>query len=159
VNDNIEQKLNEIDEARRMMEFISEPVWSQTKEQTDAEHLKDYEGTLKRTRESFPEMPASTAMNFITLGETGIVLAYVGHSPTSADRARAMVGFLKSMPTVFDNIIEMMGNEIWLRRRCDELLVHNNEQLEENRMQRQNIRQLRAQVEHLLSTIPIPEVA
>jgi hypothetical protein len=156
VNDTINRKIEALENARRMLEFVSTPVWAQTAEQTDAQHVEDYADTLKMTRQAFPEMPELTAMNCILREDTQLVLAYVGNSPTSVDRAKAMVGFLASMPQVIDQFLEGIADEIMLRKRVDELLEHNSNQLFENRAQRQQIRQLQAQVDHLLKTIPTP---
>jgi hypothetical protein len=153
VNDTINRKIEALENARRMLEFVSTPVWAQTAEQTDAQHVEDYADTLKRTRETFPEMPELTAMNCILREDTQLVLAYVGNSPTSVDRASAMVGFLASMPQVIDQFLEGIADEIWLRRRCDELLEHNNEQLFENRAQRRTIVSLKAREAWLLEKL------
>jgi hypothetical protein len=92
-----------IEEARRLLPLMQDPVWAATNEQSDADHLSDYAHTLAKTREHFTDMPENTVMNMV-IGDGNVIFALVGNSPESADRARAIVGFLRSMPTLLDQL-------------------------------------------------------
>jgi hypothetical protein len=148
----VEQKLDFIRETRRLLGFFKTPQWAATSEKTDEEHLADYARTLARTRESNPDFPEKTAMNFIENGDD-LVLAYIGNTPSAAERARAMTGFLLVFPELLDEMVDAMADGLMHEARVTELLKHNNEQLMENRAQRQTIRSLQAREQWLLEKL------
>ncbi|WFU52184.1 hypothetical protein QA639_20980 [Bradyrhizobium pachyrhizi] len=148
-----EQMLEYVTEARRLLARVQDPMWAISPEQTDAEHLADYEKTLAKTREAFPEMEGKTVMNMV-MGDGGIVYAFTGHSPTSADRAKALVGFIHTMPFLLDTLVAWVEQQEQHSARVSELLQHNSAQLTENRAQRAIIQQQKTQIVWLLNQIP-----
>ncbi|WLA43971.1 hypothetical protein QNJ95_22110 [Bradyrhizobium elkanii] len=148
-----EQMLAYVADARRLLAQVQDPIWAITPKQTDEEHLADYEVTLARTRVAFPEMEEKTEMNMV-LGEGGIVYAFTGHSPTAADRAKALVGFIRTMPFLLDSLVASLEQKEQHSARVTELLQHNNVQLTENREQRAEIKRLQARVKWLLELVP-----
>ncbi|MCW2077872.1 UNVERIFIED_ORG: hypothetical protein M2193_000047 [Bradyrhizobium japonicum] len=148
-----EQMLAYVAEARRLLAQVQDPIWAVTPKQTDAEHLADYQVTMARTRVAFPEMEETTEMNMV-IGEGGIVYAFTGHSPTAADRAKALVGFIRTMPFLLDSLVASLDQQEQHSARVTELLQHNNAQLTENREQRAQIRRLEARVKWLLELVP-----
>ncbi|MEY9147477.1 hypothetical protein [Bradyrhizobium elkanii] len=151
-----EQMLAYVADARRLLAQVQDPIWAVTPTQTDAEHLADYKSTLARTRVAFPEMEETTQMNMV-LGEGGIVYAFTGHSPTAADRAKALVGFIRTMPFLLDSLVASLEAKEEHSARVTELLQHNNAQLTENREQRAEIKRLQARVKWLLELVPVEQ--
>jgi len=60
---------------------------------------------------------------------------------------------------VLDAVEDLIARETFAEQRINELIASNNEKLFENRAQRDQIRQLKAQVDLLLKSIPIPPEA
>jgi hypothetical protein len=148
----ITSKRNFIQEARRVLAFFQNPVWSSSEARTDEEHVNDFAENVVTTRERFPELPEKTEMHMVINDDGDQILALTGFSPEAAERARAICAFLRSMP----HILLDMEHAIHLEERVDELLKSNNEKLLENRDQRATIRKLEAQVAFLLNKIPVP---
>ncbi|WP_316207527.1 hypothetical protein [Bradyrhizobium sp. SZCCHNR3118] len=90
-----------ISEARRALQLFRDAEWCATAEQTDQEHHDDYKTILAGTRSGYPEMPEKNRLHFIK-GDGGKTLAVTGNSPTSGDRARALVAFIQVMPILLD---------------------------------------------------------
>jgi hypothetical protein len=63
------------------------------------------------------------------------------------------------MPRLLDAIEELFVREAFAEDRVKELIASNNEKLFENRAQRDEIRQLKAQVDLLLKSIPVADEA
>jgi hypothetical protein len=97
-----EQQLEWIAEARRLLVLFQDPIWAATAEQTDQMHLTDYCETLDKTRKHF-NLPEETPMHAV-MGKGDVIYAYTGNSPTSADRAKAIVGFILTMPFLLDAV-------------------------------------------------------
>jgi hypothetical protein len=140
-------------EARRLLAMFQDPVWASTDEQTDEQHLADYTKVLARTRLHFPDMQEKTLMNSV-MNEGDQVLCFTGNSPTSPDRARAIVGFLRNMPFLLNALEALVELRQVHSARVTELITHNSEQLMENRAQRQTIRQQQAMIDWLMSNVP-----
>jgi hypothetical protein len=115
-------KLDFIKEARRTLAFFQDPVWAATKAATDPEHLIAHAETLAKTRQHHADLPEKTEMHMV-IGDGDVIFALAGNSPDAAERARAIVGFLRSMPYV----LEEMERGLHLEERVDELLRSNNE--------------------------------
>jgi hypothetical protein len=147
-----EQKIAFIKEARRLLALFHDPVWAVTPEQTDEEHLAEYNSTLARTREHFSSLPTNTAMNAV-MGEGDTILAFTGNSPDAPDRARAIVGFVHSMPYLLNSLEALLAINETFDKRVTELIEHNTAQLMENREQRRTIRALQAREKWLLEKL------
>lgn len=147
-----EKKLEFVSQARQLLALFQDPIWGATAEQTDQMHLTDYCETLDETRKNF-DLPEETAMHAV-MGDGGIVYAFTGNSPTSGDRAKALVGFIYTMPFLLDSVVELIDLKRSTSARVTELIEHNTAQLLENRAQRETIRQQQAKIEWLLSQIP-----
>ena len=143
----IKNKLDFIKEARRVLALFQDPVWAATDEKSDEEHVADFVETLAKTREHF-DLPEKTAINAV-LGEDDTILAMAGNSPESSERARAIVGFLHSMPYLLNEV----ERALHLDERIIELLQSNNEKLIENRAQRATIRTYEARESWLLEKL------
>ncbi|SDH37957.1 hypothetical protein [Bradyrhizobium ottawaense] len=148
-----QELLSFISEARRFLKFVSSPEWAASAENTDAEHIADLTMTLALSRES-KSLPEKTVMHQVRCSETGLVLAIAGNTPAAAARARFLTGMIAAMPRLFEGIEAFMVRDVFMQDRVRELLESNNDKLNENRAQRAVIRQLQAQVDHLLKTIP-----
>ncbi|MEH2517354.1 hypothetical protein V1279_002927 [Bradyrhizobium sp. AZCC 1610] len=142
-----------IAQAKQFLPLFRDPIWAGTGEQNDREHLRDYANTLAKTRATFDLLPAETVMNFI-VDEDDKVIAFTGNSPDAADRAKAIVGFIRAMPEIIHKLEEFRALVPDFGARIAELIEHNNDQLMENRAQREIIRQQKAQIDFLLSKVP-----
>jgi hypothetical protein len=157
-NNTDQELLSFIREARRFLKFVQSPEWVGSAENTDAEHLAELTTTLAISRES-KNLPEKTVMHQIRSTETGLVLAITGNTPDAAERARFLTGMISAMPRLLEGIEAFMVRDVFMQSRIKELLESNNDMLFENREQRADIRQLKAQVEFLLKTIPAePEI-
>jgi len=150
-----QELLSFINEARRFLEPIDKPEWVGSAELTDAEHIAEMTTILEISRKEH-ELPERTVMHSVRAEGTGLMMAVTGNTPRAADRARFLTGLLTALPRLLEGIEASMVREALMEGRIKELIESNNEKLFENRAQRDMIRQLRAQVRHLLSTIPTP---
>jgi hypothetical protein len=129
-----QELLSFVNEARRFLGAIDSPEWVGSAELTDAEHIEEMSSILRLSRASH-DLPERTVMHSVRSFKTGLIMAATGHTPRAADRARFLTGLLTALPRLLEGIETSLA---------------------ENREQRQTIRQLQAQVDHLLSTIPSP---
>ncbi|WP_316201029.1 MULTISPECIES: hypothetical protein [unclassified Bradyrhizobium] len=148
-----QKKLEFVADARRFLEMFPGHVWGATKELTDEEHIEDYRNVLAKTREAFPDLPERTAMNAVMTSDA-LLYAFTGNAPLSADRAKALNGFLASMPALLNSVEELIALKSLFSTRVRELLDHNTKQLMENRAQRAIIENQKAQIMWLLNQIP-----
>jgi hypothetical protein len=156
---NTEQEmLSFIREARKFLNLVESPFWAVSEAMTDVAHLEETATHLVKTRELF-SLPETTVMNSVRNSETGLVLAITGNTPAAAERARFLTGLMSALPRLLDEIEESFVRETFAEDRIKELITSNNEKLFENRAQRDEIRQLKAQVDLLLKSIPIPTQA
>jgi hypothetical protein len=144
-----EQKLAFIKEARELLALFNDPAWATSAQQEDERHVIDFAEAIVDTRKNFPDLPEATAMSMV-LGEADRILAYTGNSPDAALRAKAIAGFIHSMP----GLLAALEASITFDQRVSELLDHNSKQLMENRAQRETIRALNARLNWLLDRIP-----
>ena len=142
-----------INKSRRFLSLIGTPEWVVSAELTDAEHLEEMSSNLRITRERH-ELPERTVMSSVWSAETELTMAITGNTPSADERARFLTGLLTALPHLLEGIEASMVREAMMDGRIKELIQSNNDKLFENRNQRKTIRQLQAQVEHLLSTIP-----
>ncbi|MCA1379521.1 hypothetical protein I6F34_01630 [Bradyrhizobium sp. BRP05] len=152
-----QRKLEYVTEARRLLALFQDPIWGATAAQTDEEHLADYKSTLAKTREYYPELPEKTEIHAV-MGEGNVVFAFTGNAPNSGERARALVGFIHTMPYLLDSLVELIELKRTHSDRVSELIQHNTMQLMENRAQRDTILKLQAQVQFLMDQIPGAQV-
>jgi hypothetical protein len=150
-----QELLSFINEARRFLGAIDSPEWIGSAELTDAEHIEEMTSILRISREAH-DLPERTVMHSVRSSRTGLIMASTGHTPRAADRARFLTGLLTALPRLLEGIEASLVREALTEVRINELIQSNNDKLFENRDQRQTIRQLQAQVGHLLSTIPTP---
>jgi hypothetical protein len=144
-----EQKLAFIKEARQLLALFNDPAWATSGQKDDEIHVIDFAEAIVDTRENHPDLPDQTAMSML-LGEGDRILAYTGNTPNAALRAKALVGFVHSMP----GLLATLEASITFEQRVSELLDHNSKQLMENRAQRETIRVLNARLNWLLDRIP-----
>lgn len=149
----VEVKLDFIAEARRLLSFFKNPEWVVTSERADDHQLTEYAHELSKARGYFTGLPESTSMNMV-MGANDVVIAITGSSEESAERAKAIVGFLLVMPDILDDMTESIEKDEASKARITELIQHNNAQLFENRAQREVIRQLKIKIDWLLEQIP-----
>lgn len=153
-NQNTQQELlSFIREARRFMQTIENPEWVGSVALTDEEHLAELAEQLRVSR-NVHVLPEKTEMHSVRAAGTGLVYAFTGNTALAAQRARFLTGLLTSLPRLLEGIEASLVREVFMDARINELLESNNEKLFENRAQRQTIRQLQAQVELLLKSIP-----
>ncbi|WP_029081155.1 hypothetical protein [Bradyrhizobium sp. th.b2] len=153
-----QELLSFIREARKFLRFVENPEWAGSAELTDVEHLDEMKTHLEKTRGRI-DMPEKTVMHFVRNSETGLVLAMTGNTPEAAERARFLTGLMTSLPRLLQAIEESFVDAAFAEDRIKELITSNNEKLFENRGQRDEIRQLKAQVDLLLKSIPVPPEA
>ncbi|ARQ95287.1 hypothetical protein [Bradyrhizobium phage BDU-MI-1] len=153
-NNTYQELLSFISEARKFMKSIQAPEWVGSAELTDEEHLSELTEQFKISR-NLHGLPAKTAMHSVRGQHNGFVYAYTGNTPQAAQRARFLTGLLTALPRLLEGMEAFMVREVFAEARVKELLEHNNAQLMENRAQRQEIRQLKAQVDLLLKSIPV----
>jgi hypothetical protein len=144
-----EQKLAFIQEARQLLALFNDPAWAAGAQKEDEGHVIDFAEAIVDTRQDHPGLPEETAMSMV-LGEGDKILAYTGNTPGAALRAKAIVGFIHSMP----GLLATLEASITFEQRVSELLDHNSKQLMENRALRETIRQLNARLDWLLDRIP-----
>lgn len=153
-----QEMLSFVREARKFLRFVADPEWTGSAELTDEGHVEEMKTHLAKTRERVA-LTEKTVMHSVRNSENGLVLAMTGNTPDAAERARFLTGLMRSMPRLLDAIEENFVREAFADDRIKELIASNNEKLFENRAQRDEIRQLKAQVELLLKAVPIkPEV-
>lgn len=153
-----QELLSFISEARRFMKSITEPEWTCSQLLTDDDHLSEMKAQLECSR-NVHSLPEKTEMHSVRSAGTGLVYAYTGNTPNAADRARFLTGLLTALPRLLEGIEASLVREAFMDARIKELIESNNEKLMENREQRQEIRQLKAQVDLLLKSIPVePEM-
>jgi len=153
-----QELLSFVREARKFLKFVEKPEWVGSAELTDAEHIDEMKVHLEKTRARI-EMPEKTVMHTVSNADTGFVLAMTGNTPEAAERARFLTGLMTALPRLLDAIEESFVDAAVAEERVKELIASNNEKLFENRGQRDEIRQLKAQVDLLLKSIPIPPEA
>jgi len=107
----IKSQMNFIAEARRVLAYLQDPVWAASEAKPDEDHVTDYASTIAKTREHFPKLPKNTEMQMV-LGDGDVVFALTGNSPDAAERARAIVGFLRSMPYLLDDLEQRIKSEL-----------------------------------------------
>jgi hypothetical protein len=149
-----QELLSFISEARRFLKFVPNPEWVASAENRDAEHIAEFTTTLAISRES-KSLSEKTVMHQVRSSETGLVLAITGNTSDAAPRARFLTGMIAAMPRLLEGIEASMVRDAFAQERIKELLESNNDKLTENREQRQTIRQLKAQVDLLLKSIPV----
>lgn len=152
-----EKRLEFATQARQLLALFNEPFWGATREQTDEMHLADYCETLAKGRADLG-LAEETAMNAV-MGPGDIVYAFTGNTPNAGDRAKALVGFINTMPFLLDALEELIELKRTHSARVTELIEHNSEQLMENRAQREVIRQQQAKIDWLMKQIPSVEAA
>ena len=91
------QKLAFVKEARQLLALFNDPAWATSAQKDDEAHVIDFADAIVDTREGYPGLPEVTAMSMV-LGEGDKILAYTGNTPEAALRAKAIVGFIHSMP-------------------------------------------------------------
>ncbi|WP_439357960.1 hypothetical protein [Bradyrhizobium sp. DASA03007] len=154
-----QEMLSFVREARKFLKFVQDPEWTGSAELTDDQHVEEMKTHLAKTRERI-ELPEKTVMHSVRGAESGLVLAMTGNTPDAAERARFLTGLMRSLPRLLEAIEDYFIRESVADDRIKELISSNNEKLFENRAQRDEIRQLKAQVDLLLKSIPIkPETA
>jgi hypothetical protein len=154
-----QELLSFVREARKFLRFVENPEWVGSAELTDEDQISEMKTHLSKTRER-TRLPEKTVMHSVRNSETGLVLAMTGNTPDAAERARFLTGLMRSMPRLLEAIEESFVREAFADDRIKELIASNNEKLFENRAQRDQIRQLQAQVNLLLKAIPVrPEAA
>jgi hypothetical protein len=154
-----QELLSFVREARKFLKFVDHPEWGSSEELTDDQLLDEMKTHLAQTRERI-DMPEKTRMHSVYNAETGLVLAMTGNTPDAAERARFLTGLMSALPRLLEAIEESFVQAAFAEERIKELISSNNEKLFENRAQRDRIRQLQAQVELLLKSIPLkPETA
>jgi len=153
-----QEMLSFVREARTFLKFVKDPEWVGSAELTDAEHIDEMKVQLEKTRE-LVDLPEKTVMHSVRIEESGLTLAITGNTPDAAVRARFLTGMMRSLPRVLDAVEDLIARETFAEQRINELIASNNEKLFENRAQRDQIRQLKAQVDLLLKSIPIPPEA
>jgi hypothetical protein len=153
-----QELLSFVREARKFLNFIADPEWTGSAELTDEGHVEEMKIQLAKTRELVP-LPEKTVMYSVRSAESGLVLAQTGNTPKAAERSRFLTGLMRSMPRLLDAIEELFVREAFAEDRFKELIASNNEKLFENRAQRDEIRQLKAQVDLLLKSIPVADEA
>src|SRR5262249_45551889 len=84
-------------ESRRLLTLFDDCEWCGTPEYTDEEHVNNYAEALARTRQMFPDMPEKTSINWVGINGD-LAIAITGNAPSSPDRAKAIVGFIRNMP-------------------------------------------------------------
>lgn len=148
-----------VGEARRYLHHFDGAAWVGTDPKTDEDHIVDYIRTIALTRESNPNLPAATTMNFITNANDDVI-AFVGNTAQSAERTKALVGFVRVMPSLLDlvesiaeSVDDINAELIGKDNRITELLEHTNAQLMENRKQRDRIKRLELQNHFLLEQV------
>ncbi|MHC2552471.1 hypothetical protein [Bradyrhizobium elkanii] len=147
-----EKRLEFATQARQLLALFNEPFWGATRGQTDEMHLADYCETLAKGRTDLG-LAEETTMHAV-MGPGDIVYAFTGNTPNAGDRAKALVGFINTMPFLLDALEELIDLRRTHSARVTELITHNSEQLMENRSQRDTIRQLKATVAFLMQQIP-----
>ena len=82
--------------------------WGATAPQTDRDHIKDFERTLKATRDDHG-MPRHDvrALHGVYLKGTVTVVCHTGISPNSALHARLITGAITSLPDVLETSIRL----------------------------------------------------
>ena len=153
-----QELLSFISVSRRFLEAINSPEWVASAEQTDADHIAEMASILSISRVSH-DLAEKTVMHSVRSAETGMTLVATGNTPRAADRAKFLTGLLTALPRLLDGIEASLVRETLMEARINELIQSNNDKLFENSDQQQKIQQLRAQVDHLLSTIPTPAEA
>ena len=153
-----QELLSFIREARKFLDLVESPSWVGSEELTDSEHVDEINTHLAKTRERI-ELPEKTVMHSVRNADTGLVLAMTGNTPAAAERARFLTGLMTALPRLLEAIEESFVREAFADDRIKELITSNNEKLFENRTQRDEIRQLKAQVDLLLKSIPVPPEA
>jgi hypothetical protein len=153
-----QEMLSFISEARKFLKFVQNPEWSGSAELTDDEQLDEMKTHLAKTRER-SSLPDKTVMHSVRDSETGLVLAMTGNTPEAAERARFLTGLMRSLPRLLGAIEDSFVDAAFANERIKELITSNNEKLFENRAQRDDIRQLKAQVDLLLKAVQIPPEA
>ena len=143
------QKLAFVKEARQLLALFNDPAWATSAQKDDEGHVIDFADAISDTRENHPGLPEGTAMSMV-LGEGDKILAYTGNTPEAALRAKAIVGFIHSMP----GLLAALESSVTFDQRVSELLDHNSTQLMENRALRETIRKLNARINWLLDRIP-----
>lgn len=157
-NNETQELLSFINEARRFMKTIVDPEWVCTEPLPDEVHLEELQQQMNCSR-SLHSLPERTEMHSVRAAGSGLVYAYTGNTPLAAERARFLTGLLTSLPRLLEGMEAFMVRDVFMEARIKELIESNNEKLMENRAQRQEIQQLKAQVDHLLKTIPVePEM-
>lgn len=80
------------DDIRERVLSVGRVVWGTSLYQPDEEHIQDVRDTLRITREHFNISEENTAIHYLFLEGTNIVLAHVGNSPNSPQHARILAG-------------------------------------------------------------------
>jgi hypothetical protein len=153
-----QEMLSFVREARKFLKFVADPEWVGSAELTDEGHVDEMKTHLAKTREN-TSLPEKTVMHSVRIAGNGLVLAMTGNTPDAAERARFLTGMMRSLPRVLDAVEDLLVDATVAEDRIKELITSNNEKLFENRAQRDEIRQLKAQVDLLLKSIPIPPEA
>jgi hypothetical protein len=149
----IEAKLGFIAEARRLLTNFKDPIWAGSESKSDEDHVKEFTAILAKTRETHPDLEATTVMNSVC-DETGLVIVLTGNTPEAGQRAKLIAGLLHSVRGMLDDWEVLILLNAQQEARIEELLVSNNEKLMENRAQRETIRKLQAKIDWLLEQIP-----
>jgi hypothetical protein len=149
-----QELLSFVREARKFLKFVTDPEWAGSAELTDDEQIEEMKIHLAKTRELIA-LPEKTVMHSVRNTKTGLVLAMTGITPDAAERARFLTGLMQALPRLLEAIEGSFVDAAFANERIKELITSNNEKLFENRAQRDEIRQLKAQVELLLKSIPL----
>jgi hypothetical protein len=153
-----QELLSFVREARKFLKFVADPEWAGSAELTDDEQIEEMKTHLAKTRELIV-LPEKTVMHSVRNTQTGLVLALTGITPDAAERARFLTGLMQALPRLLEAIEDSFVDAAFANERIKELITSNNEKLFENRAQREQIRQLQAQVELLLKSIPLKSEA
>lgn len=153
-----QEMLSFVREARKFLKYVADPEWVGSAELTDDEHVEEMKTHLAMTRARF-DLPEKTVMHSVSIADSGLVLAMTGNTTDAAERARFLTGMMRALPRLLDAIEDSFVDASIANERINELIASNNEKLFENRAQRQEIRQLKAQVDLLLKAIPLPPEA
>lgn len=153
-----QELLSFVNQAKLFLKYVRNPEWSGSAELTDAEHVEEMRTHLALTRDRV-DLPEKTTMHSVRDSETGLVLALTGHTKEAAERARFLTGLMFALPRLLQAIEDSFVDAAFAEERIKDLIASNNEKLFENRAQRDEIRQLKAQVDLLLKSIPIPPEA
>lgn len=84
------------DEVAEHVLAVGKIDWGATAQQSDAEHIADFQHTLTKTREQF-KTPDDTVLHGLYLEGTETVLCHAGTSPNSPTNAKILASLWNSL--------------------------------------------------------------